>query len=318
MVIRKFTVFLLMVIMASCGENSKRKSMSGKYTYTVIKEANTKVPENYQYIIANVKAVDNRDSVWLDKTDLFNNMAIQKRIQSAQEGDSSINEIFYDLSQGDSVTFQISIKDFFKSTVKSLPPPTVDMTGSLTFYAGVDTIIAADAYAEYGRFKYEMARERNERILKKSALEDSKEIAKFLSERGVETVVSPYGVHVHIIREGTGPKIKPFDKVLVNYSGFLLSDSTYFDTNIQEVARDKGLYHARKSYKPYDIIIDKSKVIQGWHEGFKMLKKGTKAILIIPSPLGYGSRWARNGKIPPDSELVFEVEVIDILRNEGE
>ena len=51
-------------------------------------------------------------------------------------------------------------------------------------------------------------------------------------------------------------------------------------------------------------------VIKGWDEGIALLKKGSSAKLLIPSELAYGSRGA-GGVIPPDTSLIFEVELVD-------
>jgi len=58
-------------------------------------------------------------------------------------------------------------------------------------------------------------------------------------------------------------------------------------------------------------VLGQGQVIQGWDQGVAMLPKGSKAVLYIPSPLGYGARGA-GADIPPNSVLRFEVEVTDI------
>ncbi|HRP92755.1 MAG TPA: FKBP-type peptidyl-prolyl cis-trans isomerase, partial [Ignavibacteriaceae bacterium] len=79
-------------------------------------------------------------------------------------------------------------------------------------------------------------------------------------------------------------------------SGFLL-DGTKFDSSVE---RDE----------PFTFVAGVGQVIPGWDEGVQLMKKGSKARLIVPSNLAYGDRDL--GKIPPNSTLIFDVEVLDV------
>jgi FKBP-type peptidyl-prolyl cis-trans isomerase len=83
--------------------------------------------------------------------------------------------------------------------------------------------------------------------------------------------------------------------VLVNYKGTLL-DGTQFDANDS-------------------IQFAANRVIKGWTEGLGLLGKGGKATLYIPSKLGYGPRAPYGSPIEPNSILIFEVEVLDIVKS---
>ena len=93
---------------------------------------------------------------------------------------------------------------------------------------------------------------------------------------------------------GTGSVPKAGDKVKVHYTG-TLEDGTKFDSS-----RDRE--------KPFEFTLGVGQVIKGWDEGISTMKPSGKRKLIIPSELGYGSR--STGKIPPNSTLIFEVELI--------
>jgi len=104
------------------------------------------------------------------------------------------------------------------------------------------------------------------------------------------------GLKYTIIQNGEGPAVEAGKVISVHYSGYLL-DGTMFDSSVE---RDE----------PIQFVVGQGQVIPGWDEGLQLLKKGDKARFIIPPQLGYGDR--QMAKIPPNSTLVFDVEVIDI------
>ena len=63
---------------------------------------------------------------------------------------------------------------------------------------------------------------------------------------------------------------------------------------------------------PIEFTCGVGQVIKGWDEAMELLNKGSKARLVIPSELGYGSMGAGNGVIPPNATLIFDVELVDI------
>ena len=109
-----------------------------------------------------------------------------------------------------------------------------------------------------------------------------------------KTTVS--GIKYAIISEGDGPLAEPGKLVTVNYSGYL-EDGTMFDSSVE---RDD----------PISFAVGQGQVIPGWDEGLQLLKKGSKARFIIPPQLGYGEMQLE--KIPVNSTLIFDVELLDI------
>jgi peptidylprolyl isomerase len=106
------------------------------------------------------------------------------------------------------------------------------------------------------------------------------------------------GLRYRIFKEGTGPKPEKGDKVKVHYTG-KLTDGTVFDSS--------------KGRGPFEFKVGTGQVIRGWDEGVVDMKVGEVRELVIPPNLGYGSRGAGN-LIPPDSTLVFEVEMLEIVK----
>ena len=100
-------------------------------------------------------------------------------------------------------------------------------------------------------------------------------------------------------REGTGVKPLASQVVKVHYKGSLV-DGTVFDSSY-----DRG--------QPIEFPLGVGRVIPGWDEGIALLSEGGKATLIIPSHLAYGPKGA-GGVIPPNATLIFDVELIEIVK----
>ncbi|WNG22715.1 FKBP-type peptidyl-prolyl cis-trans isomerase [Cystobacter fuscus] len=92
---------------------------------------------------------------------------------------------------------------------------------------------------------------------------------------------------------GTGLEATNGRRLEVNYSGWL-PDGTLFDTS--------------QNRAPFVFILGQGRVIRGWDEGLVGMKVGGKRRLILPSDLAYGEQG--NSGIPPNSVLIFDVELI--------
>ena len=98
---------------------------------------------------------------------------------------------------------------------------------------------------------------------------------------------------------GTGQEAKSGDTVSVHYTGTFL-DGRVFDSSIE-----RGV--------PFEFTIGISNVIQGWHIGFAGMKVGGERRLMIPPQLAYGEEGSSTGTIPPNTPLIFDVELLDII-----
>ena len=115
------------------------------------------------------------------------------------------------------------------------------------------------------------------------------------SSNGGTEVVTASGLRYTDVTEGTGPMTQNGQMLTVHYTG-TLQNGTKFDSSV-----DRG--------KPYEFRLGTGSVIKGWDEGLLGMKVGGKRKLVIPAALGYGARGTPN--IPPNSTLLFDVEVID-------
>lgn len=123
---------------------------------------------------------------------------------------------------------------------------------------------------------------------------------KFLEENKTKEgiIVDSTGLQYKVIQEGTGPMPTAEDVVKVHYKGTLI-DGTQFDSSY-----DRG--------EPAQFKLNQ--VIPGWTIGLQKMKVGSKFILYIPSNLGYGERVRHGSPIGPNQALIFEVELLDIVK----
>ena len=131
----------------------------------------------------------------------------------------------------------------------------------------------------------------------KDSVKNQAEGEAFLTENAKKEGVQvlPSGLQYRVVREGSGAVPKAIDTVTVNYRGTHI-DGTEFDSSY-------------KRNTPASFQVDR--VIRGWTEALQLMKEGAKWELYIPAKLAYGERGAGAG-IPPNSTLIFEVELISV------
>ena len=137
-------------------------------------------------------------------------------------------------------------------------------------------------------------------IANKSDADAAKEVAEQDKIKGITKGMSKTesGIYYNISKKGTGDNAKPNDLLSVHYS-LQLIDGSEIDSSFTRGA-------------PIEFTCGVGQVIKGWDEAMQLLNKGSKARLVIPSELGYGSMGAGNGVIPPNATLIFDVELVDI------
>ena len=110
--------------------------------------------------------------------------------------------------------------------------------------------------------------------------------------------VLPNGIQYKVIKMGTGAKPLETDRVVVHYAGKLINGEE-FDSSI-------------KRGEP--ATFGMTEVVKGWTEILKLMPKGSRWEVYIPSDLAYGDR-GRGPVIPPAATLIFDMELIDVLAN---
>lgn len=107
---------------------------------------------------------------------------------------------------------------------------------------------------------------------------------------------TPSGLRYQDIVVGSGATPQQGQRVTVHYTGYF-TDGRKFDSSL-----DRS--------QPFTFVLGVGQVIAGWDEGIATMKVGGKRLLYIPAKLAYGSRG--QGPIPPDTDLIFEVELLDV------
>ena len=193
------------------------------------------------------------------------------------------------MHKGDSASFIVDIDSSFVNLFGyNTLPPQFSSTDIMRFEVRLD-----DFYPE-SEFRFRMI----ENIKKNYPAETEKaasELNAYLEKNGVVAQPTSTGLYYVKTQDGTGEKPSKGSTVKAHYTGYLL-DGTVFDTSIE-----RG--------EPIEFVLGVGQVIPGWDEGIAMMSKGEKAVLYIPYYLAYGDRDL--AVIPPFSNLVFEVELID-------
>lgn len=162
---------------------------------------------------------------------------------------------------------------------------------------GIDRSKAEQVWTQFLQGQRAVQLKKAEEDLKVNKEKGDKFLEENKTKAGVITTES--GLQYTIVKQGEGKLAKAGDKIKAHYTGTLL-DGTKFDSSLD---RDE----------PIEFIVGKGNVIKGWDEALQMMPVGSKWKLFIPADLAYGDR-AMGNTIPGGSTLVFDVELLDIVK----
>jgi FKBP-type peptidyl-prolyl cis-trans isomerase len=293
----KLIIQLVIILLVSVSCSGQRETESG-ITYEVIKNGSGEVPEDGGKWMLNMAYYKADGEKLFSTADQGGAMAMEYRSAMFTKN-ASFEECFSLLGEGDSIIFYVSADSLFKNSYRQPTPPEFQGT-TIKLCIGVEEIFTMVEYEN------KLAEDSKERMN-----EEKSTIEAYLQQEGIVAEATESGLYYQITEQGDGAIPEVGQKVLVNYTGALL-DGTVFDTSREEDAKEAGIYNAGRPYGPLDFALGKGRVIRGWDIGIGLLQVGTKAKLIIPSPLAYGER-GQGGVIKPNSILVFDVELVDIV-----
>jgi FKBP-type peptidyl-prolyl cis-trans isomerase len=301
------------LVAASCGKQDGFKTTESGLEYKFISKGTSgNQPEEGQIISLNLSMISDGDSILMEAS----NMPIQK-VEQMWNIKGGIEEAFAMLSEGDSIIVKVKAGDLYQRTWQMPVPPNINEEEMITCVIGLEKILNAD------EFQKQQALARVEEIdsYREQALSDKQEqmdidiaaIDAYLKKNSIIAETTESGMRYVILEEGSGPKPQVGDQVQVNYTGNVL-EGDYFDTSVEDKAKEFGLHDPRRPYSPFEFILGTGGVIHGWDEGIALLSKGSKARLYIPSPMAYGDQ-QRSEIIVANAILEFEVELVDIATN---
>jgi FKBP-type peptidyl-prolyl cis-trans isomerase len=294
----KFTLWVaaLMVsatLLSSCNDTTGKwqTSKTGLQYKIVDKSGKGDTPkiDDWMTIVMKYRALELNDSLLFDSKNISRPMELPM-MKSVHQAD--IYEGLGMMRVGDSAIFKCDADSVFLKLFKRPVPEELKDIKTIVF-----EIKMLDIQTKAEREQKLLEEQKKvEEQLKKDKMEEKEKLEKYLKDNNITVEPTADSLFVVITEEGNGPKPQAGDKVKVHYTGYLL-DGTKFDSSV-----DRG--------QPFEFVLGQHQVITAWDEGIAMLKKGTKAKLVFPSKLGYGSRGA-GGVIPPFAPLVFDVELID-------
>lgn len=125
---------------------------------------------------------------------------------------------------------------------------------------------------------------------------------------GLAWAAVPRGVDVDTLTAGTGPMPQTGDVLFIKYKGKLAADGTVFDESRDIPLPVEGIFPEGTPFP-----IEEGATIPGFFEGLKQMQKGGKYVLFIPADKAYGAEPPQGAPIPPNADLEFEIEVIDMM-----
>lgn len=277
-------IFLILFVASftfvSCNKGKSGKTSTGiKYSLFQNKSGSKVQPNDVLYLRYSMFADDSLMSTNL--SDPFPELGFYPDIKKEPRKLSPIEEVFGIMEVGDSCQIFIPIDSM---GAPGMRPPGLEKTKFIVYKINIEKRLSNSEIEKVTKGIAQKV---------KGLYEDTKS--------GVlEYSVTPSGLKYKILEEGSGKTISQGNKVSTNYYGVLAEDGSMFDNSFQ-----RGLL-------PFSFEAMSGQVIPGWDEGMGLLKKGSKAIFNIPGPLAYGLEGAGNGAIPPNADLLFYLEILDV------
>ncbi len=205
------------------------------------------------------------------------------------------------MSPGDSGVFQISADSLFAKTFGGQPmPPFIKPGSMMTFFVKVDKVQSQEeAMADQQEMMQQQMIDAQSHATEQLKIDETK-IQEYIKTNKLENVQkTDGGVSYIVTNPGTGAVATAGDKVTVHYKLSFLDG--------------KEVESSYKGGEPFTFTLGQGQVIPGWDEALQKLNKGSKAILLIPSPMAYGEQ-DRGPQMPGNSILRFDVELVDVQK----
>jgi len=279
---------LLSLLTGACGKSpypGYEKAESGFYYNLLAIGEEDKKAQAGDYITADIAYRNMKDSTFFSG---------RRRFQlSPAHFNGSIDECFAMLSEGDSASFIISADDFFLKTLETQKPRF--LVNQVTLKVDI-RLVEVQKEDEYQREK--------EAFL--TWIEDFGDYEKviltqFIEQKKINVQPTTSGLFLIPITQGKGSVVSAGDTVIVDYEGKFFNGK-FFDST-------------KKRNEPFSFVFgQKWQVIDGLEEAIGLMRQGQKALVILPSSLAFGKDGSSTGIIPPFTSVVFEVELLNVIK----
>lgn len=273
-----FPNIIMLLIFGACASSGGFKKTDSGFEYNMLKDAEGRTVKMGDFLTLNMSFATMNDST------LFNTFSNDEPLNfKFQESlfNGAINEGLMMMSAGDSASFLVPASKVYGDQL----PAFLKAEDKLQYTVSLIKIASAA----------EQQKEQEESIAAQ-IVKDDNALQGYIKEKGYTAEKTESGLYYVVNKEGNGQFPKPGQKVKVHYTGTLLNGEKF------DSSKDRN--------QEFEFPVGQGRVIKGWDEGIPKFSKGGSGILLIPSNLGYGTRGA-GPKIPANSPLIFEIELID-------
>ncbi|MFT4204422.1 MAG: FKBP-type peptidyl-prolyl cis-trans isomerase [Chitinophagaceae bacterium] len=277
------------ILFCACQGGSYKKTKDGlEYKLFAGKDIKDSVLKTGDFIKFNVefsiKKKGKKDSLIYST---YTGMPQYNRVDTVNHHDMNYTELFPLMRVGDSAEFRVNVDTLIARNIMQENPIFTkgsQIVGKVSILAKYKT--EADVYADIAK---EISKEKGHEMT---------DVQAYIKDNNLKATMTKDSVFVVLDNPGD-PTAKADSglEVAVKYEGRLMKNDTIFDSNLK---RNDSL----------KIVLGQHMVIPGWESGLKEFGKGGKGKIIIPGFMGYGPQ--PMGKIPANSNLVFDVEVLDV------
>lgn len=203
----------------------------------------------------------------------------------------SVEECFSMMHIGDNADFILNVNDFFKKTLGTVPPAFLEESDQFVISVDMIDIQTEQSYLQ-----------EKEAFL--SWIEDFSEYEKvrlqqFIREEQMNVRPDSSGLYYLTLNEGFGKQVEKGDTIDLHYEGKFMYGK-FFDSTVKREEKFEFVYG------------QEWQVVEGLEMAIGKMREGEKALVIVPSELGFGKEGSSTGIIPPYTSLVFEVELLNI------
>ena len=306
---RKISYLLLITVvtLSACNNNDYKKGGEGM-EYKIISDGKGDAIKNGEYMEFNLTS---KLTGKTRKDSLLNSTAETGAPQIIPIDSAKLPPAYYklfiQLRKGDSLATRTLVDSFFKKQPEAMPP-FMKKGNFIETNIRVTNIYKTKEEADKA---HEAGMVLQEAAAKKKAAGmlaiDDKTLNDYFTKNNIKAVKTPAGAYVEILQPGTGPNADTSNFAKINYTGKTL-DGHVFDSNTDP---SKGHVEPLMVNLTNNFTLGNG-VIPGMSDGLRMMNKGAKGRIYIPSTLGYGANGS-GSDIPANSNLIFDVELLNIM-----